>query len=186
MSAGENTAAVSESRAKLWTGRIASGIIVLFMLFDGVIKLVKPAPVVESFAQLGYPSGTAAGIGMAALGCTILYAIRRTSVLGAILLTGYLGGAIATHVRAGNPLFSDILFPVYMGVLVWGGIYLRNERLRALIPIERRANVTRTGRRKRKIGRGCFFLNTLALRSRLEIGKALFFRLSGSKSACSR
>ena len=100
-------------------------------------RLIQPAPVVESFAQLGYPVGVAAGIGLVALTCTIMYAIPRTSVLGAILLTGYLGGAIATHVRVSNPLFSHVLFPVYMGVLVWGGIYLRNERLRVLIPVER-------------------------------------------------
>lgn len=120
-------------KAALRTGRIASGVVVLFMLFDGIIKLIQPAPVVESFAQLGYPVGVAAGIGLVALACTILYAIPRTSVLGAILL----GGAIATHVRVSNPLFSHVLFPVYMGVLVWGGIYLRNERLRVLIPVER-------------------------------------------------
>jgi hypothetical protein len=125
------------SKGKLWTGRIASGVIVLFMLFDGIIKLIKPAPVVESFAQLGYPLSVAIGIGIAALASTVLYAIPRTSVFGAILLTGYLGGAVATHVRVGNPLFSHVLFPVYMGVLIWGGIYLRNERLRDLIPLER-------------------------------------------------
>jgi hypothetical protein len=125
------------SKGKLRTGRIASGVIVLFMLFDGIIKLIKPAPVVESFAQLGYPLSVAIGIGIAALASTVLYAIPRTSVFGAILLTGYLGGAVATHVRVGNPLFSHVLFPVYMGVLIWGGIYLRNERLRDLIPLER-------------------------------------------------
>jgi DoxX-like protein len=125
------------SKAKLRTGRIASGVIVLFMLFDGIIKLIRPAPVVESFAQLGYPLSVAIGIGIAALASTVLYAIPRTSVFGAILLTGYLGGAVATHVRVGNPLFSHVLFPVYMGVLIWGGIYLRNERLRTLIPLER-------------------------------------------------
>ena len=126
-------------KAKLWTGRIASGVIVLFMLFDGIIKLIRPAPVVESFAQLGYPVSVAIGIGIAGLASTVLYAIPRTSVFGAILLTGYLGGAIATHVRVRNPLFSHVLFPVYMGVLIWGGIYLRNERLRALIPLERQS-----------------------------------------------
>ena len=107
----------------------------LFLFVDGVAKLVKPAPVVEGTLQLGYPESVILGLGIVLLTCTVLYIIPRTAVLGAILLTGYLGGAIATHVRVGNPLFSHILFPVYIAVLIWGGLYLRDARLRALIPL---------------------------------------------------
>ena len=99
------------------------------------MKLVKPEPVVKATVELGYPESVIMTIGIVLLVCVILYVIPRTSVLGAILLTGYLGGAIATHVRVGNPLFSHILFPVYLAVLVWGGLFLRDPRLRALIPL---------------------------------------------------
>src|SRR6266545_1955971 len=118
------------SKGRLWTGRIMSALPALFLLVDGVGKLIKPAPVVEGTVQLGYPESVL-------LACTVLYVIPRTAILGAILLTGYLGGAIATHVRVGSPLFSHILFPVYLAVLLWGGLYLRDERLRALIPLRR-------------------------------------------------
>ncbi len=123
------------SRKRLWAGRTMSAIAVLFLLFDSVIKLVVIAPVVESFAQLGYPVSLARGIGLLELLCIIVYVIPRTSVLGAILLTGYLGGAVATHVRVGSPLFTHILFPTYVGALIWGGLLLREDRLRALIPL---------------------------------------------------
>jgi hypothetical protein len=123
------------SKRTLWTGRIMSALPTLFLFVDGVGKLVKPAPVVEATLQLGYPESVILGLGIVLLTCTVLYVIPRTAVLGAILLTGYLGGAIATHVRVGNPLFSHILFPVYIAVLIWGGLYLRDERLRALIPL---------------------------------------------------
>jgi hypothetical protein len=112
-----------------------SGLVVLFLVFDGVIKFVKPAPVVDAFAHLGWPLSLANVLGTLLLASTALYAIPRTSVLGAILLTGYLGGAVATHLRAGDPLFSHVLFPTYLGVLLWGGLYLRDERLKALIPL---------------------------------------------------
>jgi len=102
---------------------------------DSIMKLVKPEPVVKATVELGYPESVIMTIGIVLLVCVILYVIPRTSVLGAILLTGYLGGAIATHVRVGNPLFSHILFPVYLAVLVWGGLFLRDPRLRALIPL---------------------------------------------------
>ncbi len=125
------------SKGKLWTGRIMSGLPALFLFVDGVGKLVKPAPVVEGTVQLGYPESVLLGLGIVLLACTVLYVIPRTAVLGAILLTGYLGGAIATHVRVGSPLFSHMLFPVYIAVLLWGGLYLRDERLRALIPLRR-------------------------------------------------
>jgi hypothetical protein len=104
---------------------------VLFLLIDGAMKLVKPAPVVEATVGLGYPESVIVPIGVVLIVCTILYLIPRTSVLGAILLTGYLGGAVATHVRTGESLFS-IIFPVIFGVLLWLGLYLRDSRLRAL------------------------------------------------------
>jgi hypothetical protein len=125
------------SKGRLWTGRIMSALPALFLLVDGVGKLVKPAPVVQGTVQLGYSESVLLGLGIVLLTCTVLYVIPRTAILGAILLTGYLGGAIATHVRVGSPLFSHILFPVYVAVLLWGGIYLRDERLRALIPLRR-------------------------------------------------
>jgi hypothetical protein len=123
------------SKAKLRTGSILSGLIVLFLTFDAVLKFVKPAPVIQAFAQTGWPDRLAVPLGIILLTCTALYAIPRTSILGAILLTGYLGGAVATHLRAGDPLFSHVLFPVYMGVLLWAGLYLREDRLRALVPL---------------------------------------------------
>jgi ABC-type transport system involved in cytochrome c biogenesis permease component len=97
------------------------------------MKLVKPPVVVEATTQLGYPESVIFGLGIVLLTSTLLYAVPRTSFLGAILLTGYLGGAVATNLRVGNPLFSHILFPVYLGVMIWGGIFLRDSRLRALI-----------------------------------------------------
>lgn len=123
------------SRKKLWAGRILSALPSLFLLVDGLAKLVKPAPVVEGTVKLGYPETIIVPLGIVLLACTILYVIPRTSVLGAILLTGYLGGAVATHVRVGDPLFTHILFPVYVGVLLWGGLYLRDDRVRGLIPL---------------------------------------------------
>ena len=109
----------------------------LFLFMDGVGKLVKPAAVVDGTIQLGYPESVLLGLGIVLLACTVLYIIPRTAILGAILLTGYLGGAVATHVRVASPLFTHILFPVYLAVLLWGGLYLRDERLRALIPLRR-------------------------------------------------
>jgi hypothetical protein len=125
------------SRKSLWAGRIMSGLVIAFLAFDGVFKFVKPAPapVVETFAHLGWSLSLAPVLGTILLVCTVLYVIPNTSVLGAILLTGYLGGAVATHFRAGDPLFSHVLFPTYLGVLLWGGLYLREPRLRALIPL---------------------------------------------------
>ncbi|HVT58514.1 MAG TPA: DoxX family protein [Thermoanaerobaculia bacterium] len=123
------------SKAPLWAGRILSGLAVLFLLFDAIIKLMKIRPVVESFAQLGYRESAAVPIGIVLLVCVVIYAIPRISVLGAILLTGYLGGAVATHVRVGDPLFSHVLSPTYVGLLIWGGLYLREARLQALVPL---------------------------------------------------
>jgi len=122
-------------KKRLWAGRVISALPVLFLLFDGVIKLMKIEPVVQSFAQLGYPVCLAAGIGILELACVVVYVIPRTSILGAILLTGYLGGAIATHVRIGSPYFTHTFFPIYVALLVWGGLFLREDRLRALVPL---------------------------------------------------
>ena len=115
-------------------GRIISGIITALLLADASIKFVTNNPaLVEATKQLGYQPSTMPVIGTVLLLCVLLYAIPRTSVFGALLLTGYLGGAVATHVRVGNPLFSHILFPTYVAVMVWGGLYLRSEKLRALV-----------------------------------------------------
>ncbi len=138
MQAGTEVAPVSKGR--LWAGRVMTGVGMLFLLMDGVMKLLKPAPVRESFARLGYPDGEIIGIGILLLVCTILYAIPLTSVLGAILLTGYLGGAVATHVRVGDPIFSHALFPTYIAILLWGGLYLREARLHALVPFRKRSS----------------------------------------------
>ena len=114
-----------------------SGIPVLFLAMDGVMKLVKPAVVVEGTVQLGFPESCIIPLGIALLVGVILYVLPRTAVLGALLLTGYLGGAIATHVRVDNPLFSHVLFPVYVAVLLWGGLWLRDDRVRNLLPFRK-------------------------------------------------
>jgi hypothetical protein len=116
-------------------GRVISGIITALLFVDGAFKLFPVKEVIEGSAQLGYPIETMAPIGIILLTCVVLYAIPRTSVFGALLLTGYLGGAIATHVRVQNPLFSHILFPTYVAAMVWGGLYLRNPKLRALVSL---------------------------------------------------
>lgn len=123
------------SKGRLWAGRILAGLPALFLLVDAIMKLVKPAPVVEATVKLGYPESVILGIGVVLLICTILYLLPKTAVLGAILLTGYLGGAVATHVRVAEGWFS-ILFPVIFGVLLWGGLWLRDERLQKLIPLQ--------------------------------------------------
>jgi DoxX-like protein len=133
--ASSTSAYAVPSKKGVWTGRVLSGLVVLFLIPDGIIKFIKPAPVVDAFAHLGLPLSLANTIGILLLVCTAIYAFPRTAVLGAILLTGYLGGAVATHLRAGDPLFSHVLFPTYLGVMLWLGLYLRDERLRALIPL---------------------------------------------------
>jgi DoxX-like family len=125
------------SKKKLWAGRIVSALPVLFLLVDGAMKLFKPPAVVKPTVELGYPEAVIVPLGILLLTCTVLYVIPRTSVLGAILLTGYLGGAVATNLRVGNPVFTHILFPVYLGVLLWLGLYWRDERLRALVPLRK-------------------------------------------------
>jgi len=126
------TQTVPVSKKRLWAGRILSGLPALFLLVDGAMKLVKPEAVVKATVELGYAEAVIVPLGVVLLACTILYLIPWTSVLGAILLTGYLGGAVATHVRAGQGPF-EILFPVILGALLWGGLALRDDRLRALI-----------------------------------------------------
>ncbi|MGH7229322.1 MAG: DoxX family protein [Nitrospiraceae bacterium] len=121
------------SKKMLWAGYIISVLPVLLLLFSGGMKLVKPASVVEGFVRLGYPESLALGIGIVELACAVVYVIPQTSVLGAILLTGYLGGATATHLRIGEPFFM----PIFLGVLIWGGLFLRDHRLRALLPLRR-------------------------------------------------
>ena len=128
-----DTQASFVSKKMLWAGYIMSTPPVLALLLSGVMKLVKPASVVEGFVHLGYAESQALAIGIVELACVAIYVIPRTSMLGAILLTGYLGGATATHVRVGESFFAAIM----LGVLVWGGLYLRDERLRALLPLRR-------------------------------------------------
>jgi hypothetical protein len=123
-----------------WTGRILGGMAAAMLLLDGVMKIVKPELVVKATTQLGFPESCISGIGIALVVCVIVYIIPRTAVLGAMLITGYLGGAVATHVRAGNGWF-EILMPVIFGVFVWAGLFLRDARLRALVPWQSQPSV---------------------------------------------
>jgi hypothetical protein len=123
------------SKKSLWAGRVITTLAVLLLILDGATKVMKVAAVMEASKQLGFSANQIVAIGVTLLACTLLYAIPRTSVLGAILLTGYLGGAVVTNLRAGSPLFSAVLFPVYFGVFVWAGLYLRDARLREMIPL---------------------------------------------------
>ncbi len=124
------------SKPALWLGRVLSGLVILFLLFDGAIKLVPWPVVTETLDRMGYGSSEtlARSLGAITLICTVLYAVPPTSILGAILLTGYLGGAMASHVRIGSPLCSHILFGFYLGLMLWGGLWLRHRGLRGLIP----------------------------------------------------
>lgn len=122
------------NKSQLWTGRVLSALAVLFLLFDAIGKLLKPDAVVKGTTELGWPVSVITTLGIIQVVCLIAYLIPRTSVLGAIFWTGYLGGAIATHLRLGNPLFTHILFPTYIAAFLWGGLWLRDRRLRALIP----------------------------------------------------
>jgi hypothetical protein len=126
------TQTVPASKIKLWASRVLTALPALLLLSSGVAKLLKPAPVVQGFAHFGYPESVIFGLGILEISCTIVYLIPRTSVLGAILVTGYLGGATATNVRIGDPAFY---MPVLLGVLVWAGLYLRDDRLRELLPL---------------------------------------------------
>lgn len=124
--------AKGNGRGMVLTGRVISGFAALFLLADGVLRLARFAPYVEGTVQFGYPAHLAGPIGLTLVICTLLYVIPRTAVLGAILLTGYLGGAVASHVRVENAFY---LFAAAIGVLVWAGLYLRDERIRALLPL---------------------------------------------------
>jgi len=126
--------ATAVSKKGLWTGRILSGLAILFLVFDGVTKVMKVPAVMQASAQMQYPLRLIPVIGIVLLVCTAVYAIPRTSILGAVLLTGYLGGAVEAQLRAGNPLFAETLFPIYFSMLIWGGLFLRERRLKALLP----------------------------------------------------
>jgi hypothetical protein len=130
-----NTATRSQSVAgrAVRAGQVISLVVTAFLLFDAVIHMLAIGPVVESFRELGFPAGQALPIGIVELACLALYAVPRTSVLGAVLLTGYLGGAVCAHFRAESPLFSTTLFPVYVGIAVWAGLYLRDARVREFV-----------------------------------------------------
>jgi hypothetical protein len=125
------------STKRLWTGRVLSGLIVLFLLMDSVMKLIKPAAVLKAQAELGWPDEITVATGIVLLICTILYAVPKTAILGAVLLTGYLGGAVAVQWRIGHPLFAETLFPVYMGIVLWAGLCLRDAELCEMIPVRR-------------------------------------------------
>lgn len=135
MKSDTSSALVSEK--KVIIGRIMSGIAVLFMLFDSITKILKTPQVMQASVKLGYPENTIPIIGLILLVLTIIYIIPRTSIFGAILLTGYLGGAVASNLRIMNPLFSNTLFPIYFAILVWGGIYLRDNFISQFVPFRK-------------------------------------------------
>jgi DoxX-like family len=122
------------SKGKIWTGRALSVLVVAFMVFDAAGKFFMPGPVVEAFKRLGVPLSLGLSIGLLLLTCTLVYAIPRTAALGALLLTGYFGGAVAIHLRAGSTLF-ETLFPIIFGVITWAGIYLREPKLGKVLPV---------------------------------------------------
>lgn len=130
---------VPASRPARWVGRILSGLVIVFLMVDGAIKLVPWPIVTETMDRMGYGSSDTLmrGLGAITIVCTVLYAIPPTSILGAILLTGYLGGAIASHVRIDSPLFTHTLFGLYLGLMLWVGLWLRDRNLRRLIPFSR-------------------------------------------------
>ena len=119
------------------TGRVLSGLAAAFLIFDSIGKLLRVQPVIEGTVSLGYPVSVIIPLGVTLLTCVVVYLVPRTAVLGALLLTGYLGGAVATHVRVGHPLFTHTLFPTYVAALLWGGLLLRDRRLRAFLPFGR-------------------------------------------------
>jgi hypothetical protein len=125
------------SNKTLWTSRVLRAVVVLFLLMDAGIHLAQPAPVVQAMNQLGFPPGAAVTLGILELVLTVLYLIPRTAILGALLFTGYLGGAVAVHMRVGNPVFEAYIFPTLVGVLLWGGLLLVDSRLRTLVGTRR-------------------------------------------------
>ena len=124
----------SSAKKRSIAGYVLTGLVALFLTFDTVMKVLQLAPAMQGTIELGYPASTVLTIGLIELVCLVLYLVPRTSVLGALVLTGYLGGAIATHVRVGSPLPTHTLFPIYVALMVWGGLYLRESRLRPLLP----------------------------------------------------
>jgi hypothetical protein len=132
-----NTETVTRAKAPVRIGWALSVVTILFMLFDAAGKLALESHVVDATTKIGYPVDAIRPIGVIALLCTVLYALPRTAILGAVLLTGFCGGAVASKIRIEDPLFSSILFGVYFGLIAWGGLYLRDERLRALLPLRR-------------------------------------------------
>jgi len=135
----ETAAGPKISNAARWTGRALSGVVVLFLLLDGAMKLLPLQIVTETMDKMGWGASDnlARGLGLITIVCTVLYAVPPTSILGAILLTGYLGGAIASHVRIDSPLFTHTLFGLYLGLMLWGGLWLRDTTLRSLLPFRR-------------------------------------------------
>ena len=135
----ETAAGPNISTVARWTGRVLSSVVVLFLLFDGAIKLLPLQIVTETMDKMGWGAGEglARSLGVITIACTVLYAVPPTSILGAILLSGYLGGAIASHVRIDSPLFSHTLFGLYLGLILWGGLWLRDPALRSLLPFRR-------------------------------------------------
>jgi DoxX-like family len=143
MSSTSGTAVLSRdlpdiSSPRRWTGFVITGLIALFLLFDAAMKFAAPKPVADAFVRTGWPIDLSVTLGAILLTSTVLYLIPRTAILGAILLTGYLGGAVATNLRLHNPWFSHTLFPVYFGILLWGVLWLRDPRVQELIPLRRR------------------------------------------------
>ncbi|HEU0032784.1 MAG TPA: DoxX family protein [Kofleriaceae bacterium] len=124
---------VAPSNRSRWIGRILTALPALFLAFSAIMKFAHPPEVTASMAHLGIPDSLTLVIGTLELGCVILYLIPRTSILGAVLLTGYLGGAVMTHLRVGDPLLSHTLFPIFIGIFVWGALYVRDARVRALV-----------------------------------------------------
>ncbi|HEY0591057.1 MAG TPA: DoxX family protein [Thermoanaerobaculia bacterium] len=134
----DRPATTASAARPLWAGRVLSALAVLFLAFDAIGKLTRPEAVVTGTTSLGYPESVILPLGLIQVALLVLYLLPRTSVLGALLWTGYLGGAVATHVRLLHPLFSHILFPVYVALLLWGGLWLRDRRVRAILPVAHR------------------------------------------------
>ena len=132
-----DTSMLRVGKTRLVVGYVLTGLVALFLTFDTILKVLRLAPAIQGTTALGYPADAVLLIGVVELVCLALYLVPRTAVLGAVMLTGYLGGAIATHVRVGSPLLSHTLFPIYVAVMAWGGLYLRETRLRGLLPFRR-------------------------------------------------
>lgn len=127
----------SGSKKGLWIGRVLSALAILFLLFDSVTKLILAEPVVKASEQMGYPVHLLPVIGGILLVCLVFYAVPRTAIVGALLLTGYLGGAVEANLRIGTPVFSNVLFPVYFAIVVWAGLFLRERRVRSLFALRK-------------------------------------------------